>query len=55
MEKQRVEASLCGGLVDALLILLSPILLSLLVVAMPLIVVAMAVLEIVGLKGDEAA
>ena len=53
MKKQRNETSLLGGLVDTLLILLSPILLPLLVMSMPLIVIAMLALEIAGLRGNE--
>lgn len=53
MKKQRNETSLLGGLVDTLLILLSPILLPLLVMSLPLIFIAMLALEIAGLRGSE--
>ena len=53
MKKQRNETSLLCGLVDTLLILLSPILLPLLVMSLPLIFIAMLALEIAGLRGSE--
>lgn len=47
------ESSYLGSLLDALLILFSPILLPLLVASMPLIIVVMLVLEAMGLRGKK--
>lgn len=44
---------MASSILDALLILFSPILLPLLVASMPLIVVVMLVLEAMGLRGKK--
>ena len=53
MAKQQNQASNLGSLVDALLVVLSPILLPLLVATLPFFVVVMVTLEMLGLRDGQ--